>query len=67
MAYAGALRRAQKKESLPKYAAEFWKQYGGWEAVKMTDAKDTAVAIYDAFAGNFGDKAAIEEVLRELV
>lgn len=65
--YAGALRRAQKKESLAKYAAEFWKQYGGWDAVKITDARDTAVAIYDAFNGNFGNKDAIEEALREVL
>ncbi|MDB5584843.1 MAG: hypothetical protein JWR80_10019 [Bradyrhizobium sp.] len=65
--YAAALRRAQKKESLAKYAAEFWKQYGGWDAIKVTDARETAVAIYDAFSNNFGDKAAIDEALRELL
>jgi hypothetical protein len=65
--YAAALRRAQKKESLSKYASEFWKQYGGWDAVKLTDARETAVAIYDAFANNFGRKDQIDAALRELI
>jgi hypothetical protein len=65
--YAAALRRAQKKESLPKYATEFWKQYGGWDVVKATDARETAVAIYDAFANNFGRKDQIDAALRELI
>lgn len=65
--YASALRRAQKKESLPKYAAEFWKQYGGWDAVKATDARETAAAIYDVFANNFGRKDQIDAALRELI
>lgn len=65
--YSSALRRAQKKESLPKYASEFWKQYGGWDEIKKTDARETAVAIYDAFANNFGNKAQIDMALRELI
>jgi hypothetical protein len=65
--YASALRRAQKKESLSKYASEYWKQYGGWDAVKLTDARETAVAIYDAFATNFGRKDQIDAALRELI
>jgi hypothetical protein len=65
--YAAALRRAQKKESLSKYAADYWKQYGGWDQVKLTDARDTAAAVYDAFANNFGNKDAIERDLREIV
>jgi hypothetical protein len=65
--YAAALRRAQKKESLSKYAADYWKQYGGWDQVKLTGARDTAAAVYDAFDNNFGNKEAIERDLREIV
>lgn len=65
--YAGALRRAQKKESLSKYAAQFWSQYGGWAAHKTGPNAATAVAIYDAFDKNFGNKDAIEAILREVM
>lgn len=65
--YAAALRRAQKRESLPKYASQFWDQHGGWEAHKNGVNGPTAVAIFDAFKNNFGDKDAIEAELRELI
>lgn len=65
--YAGALRRAQKKESLSKYATQFWAQYGSWADHKNGPNAQTAIAIYDAFDKNFGNKDAIEALLRELV
>lgn len=65
--YAGALRRAQKKESLSKYATQFWAQYGSWADHKNGPNAQTAIAIYLAFEKNFGNKDAIEAVLRELV
>jgi hypothetical protein len=65
--YAAALRRAQKKESLAKYAKEFWDQHGGWDAHKMSADGLTAIAIFDAFSQNFGNKGAIENLLREIV
>lgn len=65
--YAAALRRAQKKDSLGKLASQFWNQYGGWDQIKLTDAKDTAAAIFDAFSKNFGDKDQIELELREII
>jgi hypothetical protein len=64
--YAAALRRAQKKESLPKYASQFWDMHGGWDAHKSGVNGPTAAAIFDAFKKNFGDKDAIEAELREL-
>lgn len=65
--YAAALRRAQKKESLEKFASQFWNQYGGW--AKVTDQTDraTGAAIFDAFKNNFGNKEQIELLLRELI
>lgn len=65
--YAAALRRAQKKESLQKLAREYWKQYGGWDAIKSTDAGATAAAIFNAFQNNFGNKDAIDAELREII
>lgn len=65
--YAAALRRAQKKESLAKYASQFWAQYGGWNAHKNGEHGPVAVAIFDAFDKNFGNKDAIETELRELL
>jgi hypothetical protein len=65
--YAAALRRAQKRESLPKYASQFWDQHGGWEAHKSGVNGPTATAIFDAFKDNFGDKDAIEAQLREII
>jgi hypothetical protein len=65
--YAAALRRAQKKESLPKYASQFWDMHGGWDAHKSGVNGPTAAAIFDAFKKNFGDKDAIEAELRELI
>lgn len=65
--YAATLRRAQKKDSLSKYAAEYWKQYGGWEKHKATPDGEQAAAIYRAFETNFGDKDAIDADLRELI
>jgi hypothetical protein len=64
--YAAALRRAQKIESLGRYATEFWKQYGGWPMHKDGPSGSTAVAIYDAFNKHFGNREAIEDVLREI-
>lgn len=67
IAYAGALRRAQKPESLKKYAAQWWSQYGGFDAHKNGPDGPTAVAIYDAFTANFGRPELIEAALRELI
>lgn len=65
--YADALRRAQKADSLPKYATEFWKQYGGWDEHKATKDGEQATHIYAAFRDNFGNKDAIDAALRELL
>lgn len=65
--YSAALRRAQKKESLSKYASEYWKQYGGWAQHKDGPNGATAAAIYDAFNQNFGNKEQIEMLLREII
>lgn len=65
--YASALRRAQKPESLKKYAAQFWQQYGGFDAHKNGTDGPTAIAIYDAFTANFGRPELIEAALRELI
>lgn len=65
--YAAALRRAQKKDSLSKYAAQYWSQYGGWDIHKNGPHAETAAAIFNAFNNNFGNKDAIEDQLRELL
>lgn len=65
--YAAALRRAQKKESLAKYASAFWDERGGWDAHKGTEDGATAAAIFDVFRDNFGNKEHIELLLRELI
>lgn len=65
--YAAALRRAQKKESLAKYATDYWKQYGGWDKHKASPDAATAAAIFNTFRDNFGNKEQIELLLRELV
>jgi hypothetical protein len=65
--YAAALRRAQKKESLAKYAKQFWDEKGGWEKWKNTPDGATASAIFDAFRDHFGNQAQIELQLRELI
>ncbi|WP_040771848.1 hypothetical protein, partial [Rhodopseudomonas sp. B29] len=70
--YAAALRRAQKKESLEKLARQFWSQdcyaqFGGWAGVKPTMEGETAAAIFAAFRDHFGNKDAIEDILREIV
>jgi hypothetical protein len=65
--YSAALRRANKKESLAKYAAQFWAQYGGWAAHKDGSNAETAAAIYDAYANHFGNQDAIEDALREII
>lgn len=67
IAYAGALRRAQKPDSLRKYAVQFWAQYGGFDAHKNGPDGPTAIAIYDAFTANFGRPEMIEAALRELI
>ncbi|HSV21868.1 MAG TPA: hypothetical protein VLJ17_02445 [Xanthobacteraceae bacterium] len=64
--YAAALNRAQKIGSLSKYAAEFWKAHGGWDAHKSGPHAATAIAIYDAFANNFADAEARNTILHEL-
>jgi hypothetical protein len=65
--YAAALRRAQKPESLSKYASQYWEQYGGWPAHKDGPNGATAAAIYSVFKDNFGRKDVIEAQLRELI
>ncbi len=65
--YSAALRRAQKKESLSKYASDYWKQYGGWAQHKDGPNGATAVAIFDAFNNNFGNREQIELLLREII
>lgn len=67
LVYAAALRRAQKKESLAKYAAQFWATRGGFDAHKNGPDGPTAIAIYDAFTANFGRPEMIEAALRELI
>jgi hypothetical protein len=66
IAYSAALRRAQKKPSLESYASGFWKQYGGWAKVEGPD-RITGQAIFNAFRNNFGNAAAIDDALRELI
>jgi hypothetical protein len=65
--YAAALRRAQSKSSLPKFAKQFWDQNGSWEAHKNGPNAATATAIYDLFNTNFGRREVIDEQLRELI
>lgn len=65
--YVNALRRAQKKESLAKYAKQFWDDHGGWDAHKATPDGETAAAIFNAFRDHFGDKDAIDLELREII
>ena len=65
--YAAALRRAQRKESLAKYASAFWTERGGWDAHKGTEDGATATAIFDVFRDNFGNKEQIELLLREII
>lgn len=64
--YAATLRRAQKPDSLGKYAVQFWAQHGGWDKHKGTDNGAIAAAIYNAFQNNFGNKDVIDRELREL-
>jgi hypothetical protein len=65
--YAAALRRAQKKESLEKYAKQFWDERGGWAAIKVTVDGATASAIFNVFKDHFGNREQIELLLRELI
>lgn len=65
--YAAALRRAQKPDSLSKYATQYWQQHGGWANHKDGPNGPTAIAIYDVFRNNFGRKDIIEAQLRELL
>jgi hypothetical protein len=65
--YCAALRRAHKKESLPKLAAQFWLQHGGWEQHKTTADGATAAEIFNIFRDNFGDGDQIDALLREIV
>lgn len=64
--YCAALRRAQAKASLEKYAKEYWKQYGGWDAV-TGENRETGAAIFSIFRDNFGNRDAIERELREII
>lgn len=66
--YSAALGRAQKIGSLSKYAAEFWKDYGTYAAIKTSPHFDTAEAIYAAFRDHFGPagEEARNVILREL-
>lgn len=66
IAYAGALRRARQKDSLEKYAKQFWDQYEGWAKHKNGPDAATATAIFDAFKENFGRPEMIEAALREI-
>jgi hypothetical protein len=65
--YIAALKRARKKESLPKYAQAYWDQYGGWAGFKDTPDGEVGAAIYNAFLDHFDDEAGREAVLREVV
>jgi len=67
VAYVAALKRAQKKESLSKYATQFWDRYGGWNVHKDGSTGQQAAAIFDAFNNNFGNKDAIDAELREVL
>lgn len=66
--YAAALTRAQKKDSLTKFAAAFWKPFRGWDAHKNGPNAEKAVKTYDAFANHFGPagEEARNAILREL-
>lgn len=65
--YAAVLRKAQKKESLKDYAFQFWKTRGGWDAHKNGPDGPTAIAIFDVFWMNFGNREVIDDLTRELV
>lgn len=65
--YANALRRAQKKESLSKYAKVFWDERGGWEKWQSTTDGATAAQIFNIFRDHFGNRDQIELQLRELI
>jgi len=65
--YAAALRRAQKKDSLAKYAKQFWDQHQGWEKWQDTPDGATAAAIFNVFRDHFGNRDVIELQLRELI
>src|SRR3569623_1698675 len=67
VAYVAALKRAQKKESLSKYATQFWDRYGGWNVHKDGSTGQQAAAFFDAFNNNFGYKDAIDAELREVL
>lgn len=65
--YANALRRAQKKDSLSKYAKVFWDERGGWEKWQSTTDGVTAAQIFNIFRDHFGNRDQIELQLRELI
>lgn len=67
VAYVAALKRAQKADSLPKYANQFWEQDGFIKPGKDSDDGRQAAAIFAAFKNNFGNKDAIEAELREIL
>lgn len=64
--YVGVLRRARQQDSLEKFSAQFWDQYGGREKYAKTDDGKEAAAIFMAFEMGFGDRAAIDAQLREI-
>lgn len=64
--YVGVLRRARQQDSLKKFSAQFWDQYGGREKYAKTDDGKEAAAIFMAFEMGFGDRAAIDAQLREI-
>lgn len=64
--YVGVLRRARQQDSLKKFSAKFWDQYGGREKYAKTDDGKEAAAIFMAFEMGFGDRAAIDAQLREI-
>jgi hypothetical protein len=52
--YAAALGVAQTIGSLTRYAAGFWKKFGGWDCVKATEHREKAEKVYDVFKEHFG-------------
>lgn len=64
--YGAALGKAVKKDSVAKYAKQFWAQHGGWEQWHDTPDGLTATIIFNAFRDHFGKKTEIDAVLREV-
>lgn len=64
--YANALKRAQKPESLKKFAAQFWALHGGWDAHKDGPNADAAKAIFKCFTDHFTNREDRDAILHEL-